>query len=59
MILAFILVMVMAGLFFFYPAKSPTPEKIKAPVETIQTPILPEITEDITPVFEDEEEDND
>jgi hypothetical protein len=46
MILAFILVMVMAGLFFFYPANSSDPVKPKPTVETIQTPILPEITED-------------
>lgn len=55
-VISFILVMVMAGVFFFYPANSPTPAKIKAPVESIQTPILPEFTEDITPVFEDDQE---
>jgi hypothetical protein len=56
-VISFILVITIAAVFFFYPANSPTPAKIKAPVETIQTPILPEFTEDITPVFEDEYED--
>ena len=57
-VISFILVMAIAGVFFFYPANAPAPEKIKAPVETIQPPILPEFTEDITPVFEDEEDDD-
>jgi hypothetical protein len=55
-VISFILVMVMAGVFFFYPENSPV--ETKPPVETIQTPILPEFTEDITPVFEEEEDDD-
>lgn len=55
-VISFILVMVMAGVFFFYPENSPV--EPKPSVEMIQTPILPEFTEDITPGFEDEEDDD-
>jgi hypothetical protein len=55
-IISLIIIITIAIVFFFYPANSPAPIKTKSTVETIQTPILPEFTEDITPVFEDDQE---
>ena len=43
-VLAFILVIALTGVVFLYPAENPV--KPTSTVEVIQTPILPEITED-------------
>jgi hypothetical protein len=53
-ILSFILGVVVTAVFFLYPAENsvkPTPV-----AEVVETTILPEFTEDIAPVWEEEED---
>ena len=47
-VISFILAIAIVGVFFLFPENSPV--EPKPSVEIIQTPVLPELTEDITPV---------